>query len=242
MISNGHKKSLSFCAQFVAVVSMETLFAILKIMKVLFIHRSVGHHLLAQGKLRELLSREKIVLDDYDNNSGILTYSDGRTLRDAITMPGNNTNPNNLAEFFSEWPEVLNGYDLIMVKSCYPNSHIKNETQLSEIKENYTSIIKSFAGRNIQLLILTSPPLRPLFTSTRESQLSSELAHWLVSLDWAGVQVFDFHHALSEITGKHEGMLKREYRRLLPFDNHPNKKSHQDIAPKLAEIIGKTRN
>lgn len=206
-------------------------------MKVLFIHRSVGRHLIEQGNLRELLSSKNVVLDDYDNNSGILTHGDGSTQKAAIKMPGNNTNPDNLAEFFAKWSDVLNGYDLIMIKSCYPNSHIKNEVQLSQIKDSYNSIMKSFNGHSQQLIILTSPPLRPLLTNKTEAQLSGKLADWLVLSSGGNIQVFDFHHSLTETDGRHEGMLKREYRRLLPFDNHPNKKAHRRVAPELAEMI-----
>ena len=128
---------------------------------VLFIHRSVGRHLIEQGHLRELFKDKAIRFDDYDNNSGTLTRGDGTTANDVISMPGNNTNPDNLAEFFRGWPEILDGYDLIMVKSCYPNSHIKDEAQLDKIKASYSSIIKSFNDHNKRLLVLTSP-LRPL--------------------------------------------------------------------------------
>jgi hypothetical protein len=203
--------------------------------KVLFIHRSVGHYLVEQGRLRERLSSKDIALDDYDNNSGILTQSDGSTAGEAITMPGNNTNPDNLAEFFGGWPNILDDYDIIMIKSCYPNSHIKDAAQLATIKNSYNSIIKSFSEHNKPLFILTSPPLRPLFTNATEARLSGELADWLVSLANGKVRVFDFHHLLAEATGRNAGMLKRQYRRLLPFDNHPNQKAHQTIAPQLVE-------
>lgn len=75
--------------------------------------------MIEQGNLRKLFTDKDIALDDYDNNSGVLNHSDGSTSNDDIVMPGNNTNPDNLAEFFGEWPELLNGYDLIMIKSCY---------------------------------------------------------------------------------------------------------------------------
>lgn len=206
-------------------------------MVALFIHRSVGQHLMEQGELRVLLNEKDVNLDDYDNNSGILTHNNGNLEKDAMSMAGDNTNPSNFAEFFSQWPELLNGYDLIMIKSCYPNSHIGDEALLSEIKKSYKSIIKSFSDHNARLLILTSPPLRPLFTNQTEARLSGELADWLVSETNDNVQVFDLHHALSENSGRHRGMLKREFRRFVPFDNHPNKKAHQLIAPRIAELL-----
>lgn len=205
--------------------------------KVLFIHRSVGHNLIKQGNLRELLEAKGIALDDYDNNSGILTQDDANILNNTITIPGNNTNPDNLEKFFSEWPDILNSYDLIMIKSCYPNSHIRNESQLSQVMGHYSSILKSFNYHKKRLLILTTPPLRPLLTNRKEAHLSSELADWLVLESSADIKIFDLHRLLAETDGRHVGMLKQDFRRLIPFDNHPNRKANRTIALKLAEFI-----
>lgn len=86
----------------------------------------------------------------------LITYSNGHTTRDVIAMPGNNTNPDNLAELFAAWPEVLNHYDLVMTKSCYP-SHIKDTAQLSVIKEEYQAIFKACTDPDPPPL-LSSPP------------------------------------------------------------------------------------
>lgn len=205
--------------------------------KLLFIHRSVGHHLLEQGRLRDHLSAE-LQLDDYDNNLGILTRNDGTTTTEGINMPGNNTNPDNLVAFFRQWPSVLDNYDTVMIKSCYPNSHVKSEQQLQSIKVQYQAIFEAFVAHRKQLILLTTPPLRPLLTSQTEAKLASELAYWLAaSAAKMGVRVFDLHHTYAEMSGKHQGMLKREYRRLLPWDTHPNRIAHEAIAPQLARFI-----
>jgi hypothetical protein len=204
-------------------------------MRILFIHRSVGRHLLKYGNLRKLLNGHDIRLDDYNNNDGTLTYDDGKSVENIIRMPGNNTNPDNLADFFKSWPDVLNGYDLMMIKSCYPNSHIKNKAQLDKVKQSYSSIIKSFKERNKKLFILTTPPLRPLFTNPTEAKLSSNLADWL--MDQLKTNAFDMHHYYSEVSGRNKGMLKPEYRRLTPWDNHPNRKAHKSAAPKIVSTL-----
>ena len=202
----------------------------------LFIHRSVGRNLIQEGNLRAQIG-SGVALDDYDNNTGILTRSNGSTEKDALIIPGNNTNPDNLAKLFYEWPALFNLYDLIIIKSCYPNSRIKDEGQLRHIKDEYDSIIRSCGARKKQLLILTSPPLRPLHTTKTEARLSEALANWLVVSGGHYIRVFDFHGTLSETNGRHKGMLKREYRRLLPFDNHPNKSASLTVAPLVARII-----
>lgn len=209
--------------------------------KLLFIHRSVGHHLLEQGRLRDHLGAE-LQLDDYDNNLGILTRSNGTTTMNSVSMPGNNTNPDNLAAFFQQWPSVLDNYNTVMIKSCYPNSHIKSEEQLEEVKAQYQAIFEAFTTHKKQLIVVTTPPLRPLLTNQREAKLASELADWLVTAGAAaGVQVFDLHHHYAETKGNDVGMLRRDYRRLLPWDTHPNRTAHATTAPQLAEFILSTQ-
>ncbi len=211
-------------------------------MKVLFIHRSVGNNLIREGNLRSLLQKYNFGLDDYDNNSGLLTLADGSVGHSSINIPGNNTNPDNLAAYFSRWDELLDSYVLIIIKSCYPNSHIRSDAELETIKSHYINIISTFTGHNKRLIIMTSPPLRPLFTNQQEARLANRLATWLATQTSKQVSIFDFHHLLSETSGRHKGMLRRQYRRLLPYDNHPNRKANQIITPKLAEFISQTVN
>jgi hypothetical protein len=211
-------------------------------MKVLFIHRSVGQHLLEHGNLRKLLNEKNIELDDYNNNSGIITHDDSSVTNKKIIMPGDNTNPDNLEAFFKSWPETLTSYDAVMIKSCYPNSHIKTKQELELIKSNYTSIFESFRSRQKLLIILTTPPLRPLLTNRLEASFANQLADWLMTQTNNLVHVFNFHKELSEPEGKHAGMLKRGYRRLAPWDNHPNNKAHKKIAPFIADAIKNALN
>lgn len=209
-------------------------------MKILFIHRSVGHNLIKEGDLRPLLKQHDIELDDYDNNLGELTHSGGTVSKGDIVMPGNNTNPDNLADYFSNWKELLDSYDTIMIKSCYPNSHVKDEQQLETIKAQYTSIIDAFRKHNKPLIILTTPPLRPLFTNETEAMLANKLTAWLVDSADKQLAVIDFHNLLAEETGRHNGMLKSNFRRLLPFDNHPNRKANRLLGPQIVGLIAQT--
>ena len=206
-------------------------------MKVLFIHRSVGHNLIIQGKLRELLRAQDVALDDYDNNTGVFTNADHTIFERAIAIPGNNTNPDNLAQYFTGWDDLLDRYDSIIIKSCYPNSHIKNEAQLVAMQRAYSAIIDSFTLRQKQLIVLTSPPLRPLLTNRREAEFTGKLSECLLGSVSVYVSVLDFHALLAEPSGRHKGMLRKEYRRLLPFDNHPNAKANIEVAPLVANFI-----
>ncbi len=206
-------------------------------MKILFIHRSVGRNLMVEGGLRDLLQERGVALDDYNNNNGILTASDGSIAANAIKMPGNNTNPDNLAQYFMNWDGLLGDYELIVVKSCYPNSRIKDDTQLKLVQQSYQAIFEAFAAHERCLKLLTSPPLRPGFTNRAQADFADRLNKWLLDSQNEYVQVLDFHALLAEEEGRNRGMLCREYRRWLPFDNHPNRKANQELAVVVAEFV-----
>ena len=147
--------------------------------RVLFIHRSVGHNLLADGKVYDLLhaSAPEIELHDYDQNVDILGAGAGAGKKQGFVFPGGNTRPEDYAEIFSssidpKYQPILDmamAYDVIIIKSCYPNSNIKSAEELDRIQGYYQSIAKFFADKHPekQLVILTSPPLRPWATKPR---------------------------------------------------------------------------
>lgn len=203
-------------------------------MKALFIHRSVGKHLMHYGKLRFRLNAKNIEIDDYNNNTGTLTHNDGRSEISTTLIPGNDTTPSNLDDLFKKWNKTLNDYDLIIIKSCYPNSRIKDKEQLEQIKGHYQNIIKACAAQNIRLLILTTPPLRPSSTNNTEVKFADALATWLMRQANNNSQVFNFRKLLTN----NRGMLKASYRHWsIPWDNHPKAKAHRVISPLLVKYI-----
>ncbi len=207
-------------------------------MRLLFIHRSVGQHLIRRGDLRSRLAARGIELDDYNNNNDSLTSSNGSITHGAIKIPGNNTNPSDLAAYFKDWPDLLDRYDAIMIKSCYPNSHISSDAQLETVKGQYRAIFQACKRHKKPLIVLTTPPLRPLSTNPDEAKRANALAAWLMAGAGEGVQVFDLHTRLSESAGRHAGTLRRRYRYwMMPWDNHPNATADRDIAPELVDFI-----
>jgi hypothetical protein len=142
--------------------------------RVLFIHRSVGRNLLHDGRVRELLGANATVsLDDYDQNIDVLASGNTRQ-KLGLIFPGNDTKPQDYAAIFSTVISNAHApilklaldYDVIVIKSCYPNSHIVSDAQLEEIKGHYQSIADYFAKLPTkQLIILTSPPLVPFKTN-----------------------------------------------------------------------------
>lgn len=213
-------------------------------MKILFIHRSVGNNLINDSDFYKLLEAQgaNFEFSDYDNNTGILRDGKG-SKKLGLMFPNDNTKPSDYAELFSEqgkenYSELFNlvmSYGVIAIKSCYPNSNIKSDKELENVKDSYRKITQFFAGHpNKKLIILTSPPLRPFATSTKNADRARQLADWLSSESFGSiVSVFNFFDLLAS----DKNVLKREYRKLVPFDNHPNKKAATVIAPKLLAIL-----
>lgn len=213
-------------------------------MKTLFIHRSVGNNLINDSDLYNLLEAQGVDFEfsDYDNNTGILRDSKG-SKKLGLKFPNDNTKPSDYAELFSasgkdnygELFKLVMFYNTIALKSCYPNSNIKSDDELESIKANYQSIAQFFLGRpDKKLIILTSPPLRPFATSAENANRARQLADWLSTESFGpNVSVFNFFDLLAS----DKNVLERGYRRLVPFDNHPNKRAAQVIAPKLIEYF-----
>jgi len=213
---------------------------------VLFIHRSVGYYLIRDGGVRKLIANTKppFVFDDYFQNFDILTDSKGREAKQGFTFPGGDTKPEGYAQIFSNdvaptyksIRDLALKYDVIVIKSCYPNSNIKNDEQLEAIKKHYISIAEFFNQYpNKQLITLTSPALTPLMTNPNRAKRARKLANWLANADLGNnVSAFNFFDLLA---APKTNWLRRSYRRKLPVDSHPNTRADREIAPLFVDFI-----
>ena len=205
--------------------------------RILFIHRSVGENIIVEGRLYDLLD-DSIDFSDFNQNTSILRNK-SKSNNSEFQMPGNNTHPENYAVLFSnKTTEMLNfvmNFDIIIIKSCYPNSNIKSTFELEKIKNYYNSIFSFFSNYpEKNLIAITSPPLQPIMTKLSSAKRAKELTNWLVSLNLnSNIKIFDLFDLLADKSGR----LKRQYRRFLPFDSHPNKKANVKIAKELASTM-----
>ena len=208
--------------------------------KLLFIHRSVGENAIVQGDLYGKLTSFTAVLEFSDFNQNTSVYRNSKGSKTTILkMPGENTRPEDYAELFSEKPskmlDFVLHFDVIIIKSCYPNSNIKSQSELEQVKAYYRSICSYISGKpSKKLIILTSPPLQPLMTSKINAKRAQDLAEWLTTEKFGDtIKVFNLHKLLAD----YSGLLGRKYRRLFPFDSHPNKKANELIAQELTKLI-----
>lgn len=197
---------------------------------VLFIHRSVGQNLLDDGKLREALDRST-------DNSGLSVELKDINNNENKKIPGPDTKPANYLEYFQETKVQA---DLVVIKSCYPNNAIKSDKDLEDLKQTYTDLINAFLEHSSgKLLLMTTPPLRPFWTNKGEAKRARTLATWLAGQQFGSrIRVFNFYNLLADREDpKDKNMLRKQYRRLFFWDNHPNKKASIVICPDLAKAI-----
>jgi hypothetical protein len=214
--------------------------------RIIFLHHSCGANLIEQGGVRARFAALGYEFYDHGYNGDGLVLADGTWTGENYDVPEDNTDPGGLATVFSRPlhspPDNtfshLMQYDVIMVKSCFPNSNIGSDEQLAEFKGYYLSM----RGRMDQyptklFVIVTQPPQVPSSTDAAEARRARNLATWLGSDEFLGghhnVVTFDFFGALIDPS---TNMLRSEYT-ADPSDAHPNERANQTIAPMFVNFV-----
>ena len=216
----------------------------------LFIHRSVGQNLLNDGHVYQLVreTRQPFGFSDYNQNIDVLSAEGESPKTMGWHFPGEDTKPRGYAELFSNERLASNdpilqtilSYDIIAIKSCYPNSNIRSDAELEDIKKAYRQVIAFFSGQpKKKLAILTTPPLLPYMTARANAARARQLADWLMATTFGpNIFVYNFFDELATPVGaRFPNVLRREYRRLLPFDPHPNKRANRTIASNVVAFL-----
>lgn len=218
-----------------------------------FLHHSVGANLIAEGHLRDEVTKDGYTFYDHGYNSEGLTGPDGIALGYSYSVPGDNTDPEGFAEIFTQ--KVYNlpintlssllQHEVIIIKSCFTGSQIPSDEQLEMDKASYLEIRESMAKHpNTLFIILTSPPLNPAETSPDEARRAYELAGWLAApgfiAGYDNIYIFDLYGLLAEDTpgAKDEYMLTAKYRN--GADSHPNQAANDMLGPALSQFINDT--
>lgn len=220
--------------------------------KALFVHHSVGRYIITRGGLRQRLrdaaSGRGVEIDlwDHDYNKFGLTDGAGNKLGRSFPVPGDNTDPDGLLELFRQanqgapFADELDSFDLVLTKSCYPNNAIKSDADVARLQDLYGRLFDELAKRaGTQHVLLTSPPLTPWRTDRAQAARARTVASWLSNLATPNnVLVVDIFSALAE-QGQHtdQGMLRRDYRPLLPIDSHPNANGCNAAAALVSDAV-----
>lgn len=227
---------------------------------VIFLHHSVGNNLIKEGNLKKMFAENGYYLWDHGYNSQGLVDPSGKSLNICFNIPSNkifnlrgkgNTDPKGLFLLFNQsvnnppnnaFSRLLQ-YDIIMFKSCYPNSAIKTDEQLNQYKKWFLEIRKIMDQHpNKTFIPFTLPPLHPLATNSEEANRARLWANWLKSPQFleghSNIFVFDLFGLLADST---TNMLCLEYQRSSEkSDSHPNMKANRITSGILIEFIKRT--
>ena len=137
---------------------------------IVFLHQSVGAHLIEQGSVREDFAAAGYSFWDQGYNHDQLRDPLGRKTGYAYHVPGNNTYPDGLLSIFTQ-PDLglplntLSGllqHEVIAFKSCYPASNITSDKQLEERKDSYRRMRDTMDQHPDKLfIVMTQPPMNP---------------------------------------------------------------------------------
>lgn len=217
---------------------------------VFFLHHSVGMNLIDQGGLRELFQGAGVDFWDQGYRYDGMRGPDGQDTGFWYPVPNDNTDPDGLARVFAQQPRALpvnslSGllqHEVIILKSCYPNSSIGDEAQMTALKTLYLGIRATVDAHPDRLFILmTTPPLNPAETKLENARYARAMSEWLLSPEFQGgranLRVFDFYSLLAENdpASPEYGMLRAAYRD--GADSHPNAAANREIAPRLAQFV-----
>lgn len=195
----------------------------------LFIHRSVGRQIIQEGGLRQKLSASipSLNLWDHDYNEFGLSDGAGSLLGTSFPIPGDNTDPDGLLailrgiEAGEPWAERATTFDVLILKSCFPNNAINSDAVATSLKGVYQEMRDVATALPQAVLLVSSPPL--VFEATRPDQAAraADVAAWLAS-HWTGprlgyANIFD---TLTYRSGPARGTLRLRYRRMRRGDSH----------------------
>ena len=195
----------------------------------LFIHHSVGQQIIHDGGLRQKLSADIASLEfwDHDYNQLGLSNAAGSPLGISFPIPGDNTDPDGLLtilrgiEAGEPWAEHTRTFDVLMLKSCFPNNAIHSDAATTSLKGLYQQMREVAMALPQAVLLMSSPPLVLEATRPDQAARAADIAAWLGS-HWTGprlgyANIFD---TLTYHCGPARGTLRLRYRRKRPRDSH----------------------
>lgn len=171
-----------------------------------------------------------------------------------------NNNCNSENENIACLNTLVEKYDLIIFKHCYPgsaivadigNPDITSQTKsLENYKLQYRELRTLFDSHpSTKFMVWTLAPLHRLATNAEDAARAKEFVDW-VKKDWltedgklhSNIFIFDFFGLAAEISSSpdmgQENCLKYAYERSHDNrDSHPNPSANSEIAPHFAKAI-----
>lgn len=219
--------------------------------QILFIHHSVGNQWLNEGGLRIELLRDGFGVHDATYGDEIGEYTD------MCDWANKFSNQMDKILKFDYHPDTYYSgpfeNDIIMFKSCFPNSQIMGEgdppgdpNDKTKLTWNYKvtmETLKSVFSRHPDktFVFVTFPPLVPVATNPEEAQRARDFSNWVKGSFCAeytkDTGLNNFHiFDLFDILADSSNVLKAEYR-ISESDSHPNATGLQKATADFAEFL-----
>jgi hypothetical protein len=131
-------------------------------------------------------------------------------------------------------------HEVIIVKSCFPNSAIEDEEKQRQTQEWYLQMRDSIdAHPDRVFIIVTSPPLHPLATNPEDAARARVVANWLSSdaflENHPNLFVFDFFDLLAD---SDSNTLRTVYQiSSSEADSHPSRLANEEIGPLFVDFV-----
>jgi hypothetical protein len=239
--------------------------------RVIFLHHSTGGNLIRDGRARERFASADPRIEFWDHGydpaglRGLLrvhAFLDrpevglrdgaGRLQLSTWHVPNNNTDPDGLAVLFQQPVTTppqnalsrLLDFDVIIFKSCYPVTAIKDDAQLETYQQYYRTIRDTIDRFPEKLFIpMTPPPLRASLTTPEQAARARQFADWMTSDAFTGgrenIAVYDFFDALaapaSDLTNANT--LQPRFCLPDPNDSHPNRTANEQTVDSWVNFV-----
>lgn len=220
--------------------------------RMIYLHHSVGKGILYDGGLKDSLAQLGIAAKG-------ATYGDeiGQATDICDWTPKFQTDMQRIFTFKAH-PNLYytdgKTNDVVMFKSCYPNSYIESEgsgagnaTDKKRTTENYRAAFAAI-GQEMRkypeklFIYMTYPPMAAPETTPEAAKRGREFNAWMINefqpsyakeTGLGNFVIFD----LFDILADSNNVLKDEYRRESPRDSHPNLKGNQEAAHRFMEFF-----
>jgi len=220
-----------------------------------FLHHSTGRNLISEGDVRQIVSEmdggQEIQFNNWDHDYDYLGLMDPGGNLLGYSFNTEMEPDNNPVDLHRLWTtsnaardSILNNYQVIAFKPCYPASDIVSDAMLAQYKVWYNEMGEVFDQYPDKVfLIMSQPPRHRLRTSVEEADRARAFANWLGDeyvTNHSNMMFFDFFDRLARADdgSSTRNMLRYEYERShSDGDSHPNPAANMAIAPDFAEAL-----
>lgn len=213
--------------------------------RMVFLHHSVGRGILYEGGLRDSLLEMGILVkgatygDDIGQQTDMQHWA-GKFQKDMQRILSFKAHPN---RYYSG----SETNDIVMFKSCFPNSDISGEGQppgdpaaAERTVANYRAVFERLKDEMARypdklFIYVTAPPLAQESTTPENARNAVAFNRWLVEkflpeyqreTGGTNLVIFDLFSVLAD----DKGFLRQDYRRPGQGDSHPNATANQAAA------------